>query len=77
MWTTPELTIRELDHRTSDGIGVTLLWNARTNRVSIAVVDERSGETFQLDVPGADALYAFNHPYAYIGSEMADSALAA
>ena len=45
--------------------------------MSIAVVDERSGETFQLDVPGADALYAFNHPYAYIGSEMADRALAA
>ena len=77
MCTTPELAIRELDHRISDGIDVTLLWNARTNRVAIAVIDERSGEAFQLDVPGAEALYAFNHPYAYIGGDAADRALAA
>ena len=77
MWTTPELTIRELDHRTSDGIDVTLLWNARSNRVSIAVVDERSGEGFHLGVPGPDALHAFNHPYAYIRGDVADRALAA
>jgi len=77
MWTTPEQAIRELDHRTSDGIDVTLLWNARTNRVSIAVVDIRTGETFELAVPGADAVYAFNHPHAYAGMGVADRALAA
>lgn len=62
MWTT---AIRELDHRVTDGIDITLLWNSQTDRVSVAVVDERSGESFELDVPGADAVYAFNHPYAY------------
>ena len=77
MWTAPELAIRELDHRVSDGIDVTLFWNPRTNRVCIAVVDERSGQAFQLDVPGADALYAFNHPYTYLGGDAADRALAA
>jgi hypothetical protein len=74
MWTT---TIRELDHRTSDGIDVTLLWDARSDRVSVAVVDERSGESFELDVPGCDALYAFNHPYAYPRPYARDRALAA
>jgi hypothetical protein len=31
----------------------------------VSVHDQRSGEIFVLEVPGADALDAFNHPYAY------------
>jgi hypothetical protein len=73
----PELAIRELDHRRADGIDVRLLWNSRTNRVSIAVEDERSGETFVLDVPSAEAREAFKHPYAYIRADRYDEALAA
>ena len=57
--------IRELDRRRSDGIDVTLLWNSRTNRVLVAVVDERDGEAFQLEVRASDAYDAFHHPYAY------------
>jgi hypothetical protein len=68
---------RELDHRKTDGIDVTLLWDADANRVSVAVIDERSGEMFELDVPGADALYAFNHPYAYPRRYDREDALAA
>jgi hypothetical protein len=56
---------RELDHRSSDGLDVTLLWYPETNRISVAVVDVRSGAAFELTVPGADALEAFKHPYAY------------
>jgi hypothetical protein len=70
----PELAIRELDHRHSDGIDVRLLWNSWTNRVSVAVEDHHSGETFVLEVPGTEARDAFAHPYAYI---RADEALAA
>ena len=73
----PELAIRELDHRTSDCIEVRLLWNSRTDAVSVAVEDGRSGEAFVVEVPGADALYAFHHPYAYARGEAADRALAA
>jgi hypothetical protein len=73
----PELAIRELDHRRTDGIDVRLLWNSRTNRVSIAVEDERTGETFLLDVPGSEAREAFKHPYAYIRGDHYDEALAA
>lgn len=56
---------RELAHRTSDGIEVSLFWTKATNRVTIAVLDSRSDETLEFCVNGRDALDAFNHPYAY------------
>jgi len=63
--TTPEIQVRELDRRTSEGIDVRLLWNSHTDRVSIAVQDERSGESFELEIDSTDALAAFHHPYLY------------
>jgi hypothetical protein len=56
---------RELDHRTSDGIEVTLFWSAATNRVTIAVLDSHSDESLEFDVERNAALDAFKHPYAY------------
>ena len=56
---------RELAHRTGNGIAVTLLWTKSTDIVSIAVVDEHSGEELEFDVDASRALDAFNHPYAY------------
>ncbi len=70
MSTTPHSAIRELDHRTSDGVDVRLLWNSRTNQVFVAVEDQRSGELFEVTVRGADALDAFHHPYAYGASDL-------
>ena len=64
----PKSAIRELDHRRSDGIDVTLLWNTRTNDVYVAVA-ERHGGTFEFAVHPAEALEAFHHPYAYAGSD--------
>ncbi len=66
IFTTQNAAIRELDHRTNDGIDVRLLWSSRTNHVFLAVEDQRSGESFELIVPGADAADAFQHPYAYL-----------
>jgi hypothetical protein len=77
MFNFPELAIRELDHRRSDGIDVRLLWNSWTNRVSVAVEDHRSDETFVLDVPAAEAREAFKHPFAYIRRDEDDWAMAA
>jgi hypothetical protein len=57
---------RELDHRESDGVSVTLLWYEDSNRITIHVVDSGTGEEFDLEVAGRDALDAFRHPYAYI-----------
>jgi hypothetical protein len=65
MQATPENQVRELDRRRNDGIDVTLLWNPQTNRASVAVRDERSGETFEFEVDSSDALAAFHHPYSY------------
>lgn len=69
--------IRELDHRNTDGIDVRLLWNSRTDRVTVVVQDEHTEETFVLEVPGADARDAFIHPYAYVRRQDPPDALAA
>jgi hypothetical protein len=59
---------RELAHRASDGIEVTLFWTKRSNGVTVAVLDTRSDERLEFDVERAAALDAFNHPYAYAAS---------
>jgi hypothetical protein len=63
--TTDRIEVHEIAHRRSDGIEVRLLWNSQTDRVSVTVLDERSGEAFELQVDSADALAAFDHPYVY------------
>jgi hypothetical protein len=85
MTTTAFSERRELAHRTSDGIEVTLLWSKPSDRVTIAVLDTRSSdETFEFEVDGSAALDAFNHPYAYaparrtpVGSRLGADALTA
>ena len=67
---------RELAHRTTNGIEVTLLWTESTNTVTIAVVDTHSGEELEFEVDGACALDAFNHPYAYAATVRVHSAQA-
>ena len=60
---------RELAHRTSDGIEVTLFWSKPSKRVTIAVLDTRSGEALEFEAEGSVALDAFNHPYAYAAAQ--------
>ena len=59
---------RELAMREGDGIEVRLLWSKSADRVQVTVVDSKFDEEFVLDVAGADALAAFNHPFAYTPS---------
>jgi hypothetical protein len=56
---------KELASRGTDGLAVSLLWSKATDRVKVTVADERFDEEFDLDVPGAHALAAFYHPFAY------------
>jgi hypothetical protein len=56
---------RELAHRSTNGIEVTLLWTKTTNEVTVAVINRVSDEALEFDVAGTMALDAFNHPYAY------------
>ena len=55
-----------LANRSNAGIRVTLLWAVDTNAVAILVRDDGTDDQFELSVePGANALDAFEHPYAY------------
>ena len=63
--TTTAKNVKELAHRANDGVEVALLWNRATNELVVTVDDARSGDSFRIDVASADALDAFDHPYAY------------
>jgi hypothetical protein len=60
---------RELAHRTSDGIEVTLFWSKPSTQVTVAVLDTRFDEALEFEVDGSAALDAFNHPYAYAATQ--------
>ncbi len=55
---------RELDHRHSNGIDVTLSWSPATDALYVTVLDE-AGDPFELVVDAHEALDVFQHPYAY------------
>ena len=61
---------RELAHRTGDGIEVTLFWTKSTDRITIEVLDSRSGQRLDFAVDRHAALDAFNHPYVYAAKRM-------
>ena len=56
---------RELAHRSTDGIEVSLFWSKPSNRVTIELVDGRIDERLEFEVANEKALDAFRHPYAY------------
>jgi hypothetical protein len=68
-------TLRELDHRVSDGIDVRLLWRQHDDRVLVAVSDTKTGENFTVEVgPDQRALDVFHHPFAYAPEHRAATA---
>jgi hypothetical protein len=56
---------RELAHRSSDRIEVSLFWSKPTNRLTIELIDGRTDERLEFEVAPHKALDAFRHPYAY------------
>ena len=60
--------LKELAYRNQDRLEVTLLWDSRTNEVSVEVVDHLDDSGFCLPIAGHLALDAFHHPYAYVQS---------
>ncbi len=56
---------RELDRRRDGGIEVALLWHEEDDRVTVAVEDEQTGDSFEVEVPREQALEAFRHPYVF------------
>ena len=58
--------IRELAHRATDGVEVSLLWYPSNDVVSVQVADAKAGETFELVLGEGDRpLDVYHHPYAY------------
>ena len=60
--------VKELAHRNQNGLEVTLLWDPRSDEVSVEVVDHLDDSGFRLPIAGHLALDAFHHPYAYAQS---------
>ena len=67
---------RELAHRSSDGINVTLFWSFKSDDVTVEVVDQGTDNVFYLPVARNHALDAFNHPYAYAATGHAHNVIA-
>jgi hypothetical protein len=59
---------RELAHRASNGIEVSLFWDKVGDTLTLEVYDAKTDEYFELDVPRDRALDAFHHPYAYLAA---------
>jgi hypothetical protein len=57
---------RELAHRVSGGIAVTLYWSADDNSTSVEIVHAATDQTLHFIVPREHALDAFHHPFAHL-----------
>lgn len=55
---------RELAHRTSDGLEISLLWDPEDGSLGVLVVDGRLGVTLELPVRDESPLEVFYHPFA-------------
>lgn len=65
-WTAAVRPRRELAHRASGGIEVTLYWSAHDNSTSIEVWQSASEELLYFGVDRERALEAFYHPFAHL-----------
>jgi hypothetical protein len=65
---------RELAHRATGGLEITLHWNPDDNSTSIDVHERTTEETISFAVPGHRALHAFHHPFAHLRQQDAAEA---
>jgi hypothetical protein len=66
---------RELAHRVSGGIEVTLYWSAADNTTSVEVFHAATETTLHFGVRGERALDAFYHPFAHLPAPPGDRLL--
>jgi hypothetical protein len=57
---------RELAHRATGGLEVTLYWNASDNSTSVELREGTSDKPVAFAVPREHALDAFYHPFAHL-----------
>jgi hypothetical protein len=70
-------SLRELAYRRSGGLDVTLYWNADENRTSVELFHAATEQMFRFSVERERALYAFEHPFAYLQTLPVDAVLVA
>jgi hypothetical protein len=63
---------RELAHRSSAGVDVTLYWHPTLDELIVSVRDKRHGAHFEIRPLRYLALDVYYHPYAYADFEDAD-----
>lgn len=63
---------RELAHRVTSDVEVTLLWRKRDNFLTLRLVEVATGVEFEVGIRPEDAMDAFNHPYAYLSCRAAE-----
>jgi hypothetical protein len=56
---------RELAHRITSDIKVSLLWQQHDNALTVRMVEIASGREYEFSVPLEDALDAYYHPHTY------------
>ena len=56
---------KELAHRETSGLDVTLFWEAETERLTVWVCDHREGAYLEIPADADLALDVFYHPFAY------------
>jgi hypothetical protein len=57
---------RELAHRKSGGLEITLYWDAEAQSTSVEVHQPATQETIAFTVPEEYALDAYHHPFAHL-----------
>ena len=57
--------VKELAYRSGAGVEVALMWSETDGRLSVVVNDWQSGDAFEIETSGTNALDVFNHPFAY------------
>ena len=60
---------RELAHRSSAGVDVTLYWHPTLDELIVSVRDKRHGAYFEIRPQRYLALDVYYHPYAYADLE--------
>ena len=60
-------TMKELAHRSGDGVDVTLLWvrNGDADETLVRVTDHREGAYFEIQAKPQLVLDVYHHPFAY------------
>jgi hypothetical protein len=61
--------IRELDHRSGNGLEVVLVWYPASNEVVVHVFDSATESAYRAIVDPANAADAFLHPFAYVAQD--------